>query len=563
MKKTVILGVAVLATLSLSAQTLQEAIKLTDKEQFEKATSLYKQVLATEPQNGEAWFNLGENYFASEKTDSAAYCYRRGAEVNPRFPLNHVGVGKVLWVTGKQTEARAEFDKAVLAVCDKANKFGKPLQARTYREVAEACAEGNQKDLVKAQEFIAKALEFDPKDPETYILKGDVLFEANPRDGSTPLENYKKAAELDGLNAKPIAKKGFMYYRAKNYTAAVEEYTKAIALDPNYSPAYSGRGEANFMAKQYDQATADYDKYLTLNTGSRSARVRYAKFLFLSKKYEECLKEVNALRTTGTTDATLKRVEGYAYTELGQFDNAKAAMDDYFMEQDAEKVIASDYEYMGKIYAGLATKAGASATPANYDSLACEMCVKGAQMDASKDYLYVEAVKLYVKSKKYDKGIAAMRTKMAAGKPETNDYYYLGDAALKGKRWMTADSAWATYIERNPNAYQGYKFRARAQNGLDSTETKTFAAKPFYEEMLKKMKPEELEKNKADLEEAYNYLGLYHLYSKDGKDLPRSRCFFEKVKTLNVGSSITKQVNEVMLMTKELKDVAPGSCELQ
>jgi tetratricopeptide (TPR) repeat protein len=561
MKKIVILGVAALATLSLSAQSLQDAVKLSDKEQFEKATSMFKQVLSTEPQNGEAWFQMGENYFASERTDSAAYCYHRGAEVNPRFPLNHAGVGKVLWTTGKQDEARAQFDKAIATALDKANKFGKPVQARTYREVAQGCSEGKQKDLVKAQELIAKALALDPNDPETYILKGNVLFEANPRDGSAPLENYKKAAELDGLNAKPISKKAFMYYRAKNYAASIEEYTKAIAVDPLYAPAYSGRAEANFMAKQYDPATADMNKYLELNSGSRAARVRYAKFLFLSKKYDECLKEVNALRTTGTTDATLKRVEGYSFTELGQFENAKAAMDDYFMEQDPEKVIATDYEYMGKIYAGLAAKAGAGTMPADYDSLSCAMCVQAALMDPTKDYLYVEAAKLYVKSKKYDKAIATMRTKMAMGKPETNDYYYLGDAALKGKRYANADSAWATYIERNPNAYQGYKFRARTQAGMDSTENKTFAAKPFYEDMLKKMKPEEMDKNKADLEEAYNYLGLYHLYSPTGKDLPRSRCFFEKVKALNVGSNLTKQVNEVMLISKELKDVAPGSCD--
>jgi len=173
----------------------------------------------------------------------------------------------------------------------------------------------------------------------------------------------------------------------------------------------------------------------------------------------------------------------------------------------------------------------------------------------------LEASKAFSKAKAFDKAIAAMKEKIAAGKPETNDYYYLGDAANKGKRWLTADSAWATYIERNPNAYQGYKFRARAQNGLDSTETKTFAAKPYYEQMLAKMKPEEREKYKADLEEALNYMGLYFLYNKEVRDLPRSKCYFEKIVALNAGTSITKQVTDVMLKTKDLKDVTPGTCD--
>ena len=99
------------------------------------------------------------------------------------------------------------------------------------------------------------------------------------------------------------------------------------------------------------------------------------------------------------------------------------------------------------------------------------------------------------------------------------------------------------------------------RQGLDSAETKTFVAKPYYEQMLQKMKPEEKEKYKADLEEAMNFMGLYHLYSQEGKDLPKARCYFDKVSALNAGTSITKQVNEVMLKTKELKDIAPGSCD--
>ncbi|MBL8001670.1 MAG: hypothetical protein JNL05_06900, partial [Flavobacteriales bacterium] len=86
-------------------------------------------------------------------------------------------------------------------------------------------------------------------------------------------------------------------------------------------------------------------------------------------------------------------------------------------------------------------------------------------------------------------------------------------------------------------------------------------AKTWYEQMLARMKPEEKEKYKADQEEALNYMGLFFLYSKEARDLPKAKCYFEKVKALNAGTSITKQVTEVMLQTKELKDVAPGSCE--
>ncbi|MBL8002818.1 MAG: tetratricopeptide repeat protein, partial [Flavobacteriales bacterium] len=511
MKTTVILGAAFLATLTASAQGLPEAVKLTDREQYEKATAVLNNVLAADPQNAEAWFLLGENYFASERSDSAAFCFGRGASVNGRYPLNHVGVGKVMWTKGQASEAKAQFDKAIANATDKANKFGKPLQARTYREIAQAYAEGNQKDLARSQEMIAKALELDPKDPETYILKGNVLFEANPRDGSAPLENYKQAAQLDALSAKPVSKKGFMYYRAKNYSAAIEEYTKAIGIDASYAPAYSGRAEAYFMARDFEKATADMNKYLELNTGNTSARVRYAQFLFLVGKHTESLNEIKDLEGKGVKNLTLQRIKGYDQVELKDAAGAKATLEAYFAEQSPEKVIAGDWEYYGKALVGL-----------GQDSLGAEHMLKAARMDRTKDYNFVEAAKAFSKAKAYDKAIGALKEKIAGGKPETNDFYYLGDAALKGKRWMTADSAWATYIERNPNAYQGYKFRARTQNGMDSLETKTFAAKTWYEQMLARMKPEEKEKYKADQEEALNYMGLFFLYSKEARDLPKA-----------------------------------------
>lgn len=551
MKKSTSLLFLAFTTLSASAQSLQDAIKLTDKEQFEKATSAFKTLLATDPQNGEAWFYLGENYWANERTDSAALCYDRGMGIS-KFPLNHAGAGKVLWVQGKTAEAQAKFDQAIAIACDKANKFSKPQQANAYREVAEALAEGPNKNHAKALEFIAKAIEFDPKNAEVFILKGDVLFDQNPTDGGTPLENgYKPAINLDITNAKPVARKAFMYYRGNNFQASVDEYTKAIGIDPLFAPAYSGRAEAYFKLRDFEKATADMNKYLELNTGNQSARVRNAQFLFLVGKNQESLTEINALESQGVQNIVLKRLKAYNQMELKDAAGAKATLEAYFAEQKPEKIVFSDYEYMGKALSALGN-----------DSLAGENLLKAARMDRTKgSTLFSDAAKAFNKAKLNTRAVETMREKIALGKPETNDYYFLGDAANKGKQWSTADSAWTKYIEMNPNAYQGYKFRARALTGLDSTTTKTFAGKEMYATMLTKMKPEEQEKYKTDVEEALNYLGVAAWLNKEAQDLPKAKCYFEKVKALNAGTSITKEVVEKYLLSKDLKDIAPGTCD--
>lgn len=573
-----------------------EAIKLTDNEQFEKATAAFKHIVESSPNNGEAWFYLGENYFAEDRSDSAEAAYRKGIEVNPNFPLNYAGLGKVLHEQGKINEAQAQFTKATEIAELKANKYSKAQIAATYREEAEGLVAGKTPDYASALAWVKKAIDLYPNDPEAYILKGDILFDQNPRDGSAPLENYKQAMQLDAMNAKPVARKAFMYYRAKNFPSSIEEYTNAITLDPGFAPAYSGRAEAYFMARDFDKANADMQKYLQLNSGSTSARVRNAQFLFLVKKFDESLSEIQALENEGVKNMVLKRLKAFDLTEKGDFAAADSTMQVYFKQQPADKVISLDYEYYGKIYQGLAkdlekdppitidsngtahvngnvakyvgTKQNADGssevsfkiTP--YDSLAAEMYLKAARMDKAKAYLLLDAAKAFTDAKAYDKAVSAMREKINSGKPEVNDWYYMGAMANRAKMYQTADSAWAEYITKQPNIYQGYLYRARSQAGMDTAEVKTWAAKPFYEEVIRKMKPEEQDSHKADLEEAYNYMGLYYLYNEADMDRAKAKCWFEKVSTLGAGTSISQQVNDTFLKMKELKNVEPSECEL-
>jgi tetratricopeptide (TPR) repeat protein len=566
-----ILTIGLTATALGAFAQFPEAIKLTEREQFEKATSAFKAILEASPNNGEAWFYLGENYYANDRIDSAALAYQKGIELNPSFPLNHAGLGKVLRGQGKVAEAKAQFDKATEAATLKANKYSKAQIAAAYREVADGLLAGENPDFNAALPLFDQALALNPKDAAAFIAKGDALFLANPRDGSAPLENYKKAMELEALSALPVARKGFMYYRAQNFPVSIEEYGNAIALDPMFAPAYRGRAEAYFKNREFDKATADMKKYLDLNVGNTSARVRNAQFLFLVEKYDESLQEIQALEAEGVKNMTLKRLKAFDLLEKGDAVAADIAMKAYFAEQPKDMVISVDHEYAAKIGQALskelkqdtaaAVAKGIGVAP--YDSLAGELYLMAAGMDASKDYLYLEAAKAFTDAQLYGRAVDAMRIKVNKPRPEVNDWYYLGSMANRAKMYQTADSAWATYITKQPNIYQGYLYRARAQAGMDTADVKTWTAKPYYEDVIRKMKPAEMDSRKADLEEAYNYMGLYYLYNTNDMDRARAKCWFEKVSALDAGTSITNQVNNVFLKMKELKDQAPAEqCEL-
>lgn len=547
--KTLVLPTLLLSAATAWAQTpLQQAAKLTDNERFEQATTAIRAILAAEPNNGEAWFLLGENYYYNDKLDSAALAYRRGTTVNPLMPLNAVGTGKVLQGQGKTAEAQAAFDAAIANAVDKKTRMPKPMQASVYREAAEGLVYGEVKDPAKSVTYADQAIALNASDAEAYIVRGDALFEQNPRDLSEPMAMYKKAADLEGTNAKPIARRGLVYYRAKNFDASVAEYDNAVRIDPGFAPAYSGRAEAYYFKRDFAKATADYDKYLELNKGNESARVRYAQFLFLVEKYRESLDLITELEAAGVKNNVLARLKGYNMVELNDTTNAMATMEAYLAEQPEDQLISSDLQYYGRAIALLGN-----------DSLAGEKLLGAAAMKNADPELYLEAAKHFYKAKMYARAAQAYRSKVTHGKAEVNDWYYLGDAANRAKMFGLADSAWAKYVEYQPGIYQGYLGRARANVGLDSTRT-TWQAKPFFEDVLRKLGPEEITKSPLVAEEAYFYLGFHHFYGT--KDMGAAKCWFEKVVALNAGSSSTKTAND-MVKGEALKDVRATSCELQ
>lgn len=537
------------AVVGAQAQTVAEAIALTESERFEKAGTTLRSLLAASPTDGEAWFYLGENYFENDREDSAAYCYNKGVEVNPRQPLNYAGQGKVLWVKGQRDQAVAKFNEAIGIATDKANKFTKKLQAQTQREVAEGYASGNNKDLAKAMAAVDAAIALDATDPEAFILKGDIMWEQNPTDASQPVALYKKASDLRTTSAKPVARRGLVYHRARNFDAAIAEYDKAIGIEPGFAPAYRGRAEAYFGKRDFAKAKADYDEYLKLNSGSQSAMVRYAQFLYLVQDYKQSLDLIGKLQAAGVDNNTLLRIKGYDQVELKDSANAMATLDAYFAKQPQEKVVPSDLQYYGRAVALMGN-----------DSLAGEKIMAAAAMPNADPDLYLEAGSYFQKAKLFDRAVLAYQAKTNSSKVVVNDWYYLGGAAQKAEQYEVADMAWTKYTERQQNIYQGYLGRARANVGLDPEKT-TWQARPFFEEALRKMKPEDIAGKAAkDAEEAMFYLAFYHFYGS--KDLPAAKCWFQKVKELNTGTERTKQSSD-MLLSKELKDQPAATCELE
>ena len=482
------------------AQNLKNAIKLTDSEQFENADKVFQQLMLAEPTNGVNYFYCGENDFKNDELEKARVYYQKGIDVNPANALNYIGIGKIQWYQKNETEAKANFFKAIT--------ISKSKDPVVLMKIAEAYINAINKNLPEALSLLSQAIALDPKNPEVYILMGDAFLEQG--DGSKANVNYERATDLDKASVKALLRSGQLFGRAKNNSLALDYYKKAEKIDSTFAPAYREKAELYGRSGQFERAIGQYKKYLALNNNNLSARTRYASFLFASKKYAEAIIEIKEVQKQDTTNAIMYRLLAYSYYETGDFANGMININKFFDKaaKQGTKIISSDYSYQGKLLG----KTG-------QDSLGIVILTKalGSETDTTKiAELNSDIGNIYFKAKKAAISVPYFEKNIALkGKNATpTDYNRLGSAYFSSKEYLKADSAFVMITRGMHDLPLGYLWRARSNSNLDPKNV-TWLAKPFYETYISKVKPEEIEKNKKELIEANDYLGFYYFAKKD------------------------------------------------
>ena len=538
---------ASLICLNLNAQTLNDAIRLTDNEQYEAATAAFRQLIEKEPGNATNYYYLGENYLLSDNDDSALVMFDLGAKADPANFLPQIGHVKYLMdmysvaemkrnsnianddylkvkanydklpqksvedevhvneMKAKAGEAEALYQTAIANVktaqiqLDETVAKAGPKNAQVLIEAADALIHFKNKDLDKAKGYLDKASSLQPKNAEVKILYGDVYSELN--NGTLAADYYNKALDLDPKSVKAIVNKGRLYKRSTNFEGAADEFKNAIKIDDSFAPAHRELGECYYRLGKLEDAKAEYRKYLELSKNNCDARFRYASFLYLSKDYAGAIQEINQLRNTcDANNARLLRVTAYSLYEIKDTAKSMAAIEKLFEKVSEGNLIEEDYEYAGKIY-----------ILNNKDSLGVDMLRKAYLMDSNRCDLLTEIYKSYDKMKKYQEAAAMMQEKIQSCKGATvADYFNLGRSYFFSTNYISADSAFAKVNELSPKYASGFLWRAKANSFIDSTMTLGLA-KPHYEKYIEVATADTAgaAKYKSGLIEAYRYLAAY------------------------------------------------------
>lgn len=543
---------------SVFAQSLADAKKAIDAEQYQKAKGMLKNLTVTQPTNDENLFYLGWVYIVQDYPDSAKAAFTKGIAANPKSALNYVGMGVVALQSKDNSGAASSFTQALSFTSKKDSKpylyigRGYLLDAHDGKFPADKAN--------AAIDALNKGKTANPKDAEVMVELGNAY--RSQLNSNSAYDAYTAALALDPKSPAANVAEGVLWRYADNFEDSEKQFQAAIAIDPNYGPAYrelaetdlvEAQGNIKVASQKVKEGVENYKKFLSLTDQSVESLLRYADFLVNAGDYKTLQEVTTQLSKSTSSNARVYRYLGYAAYENKDYANGLTALNTWFAKAAPNRILPLDYLYLGRlqIASGKDTVKG------------IENMKKVADLDTTKTQdVYNEIVNVYKakrdylnQAKTYEEIIGKVH-----GKLLLNEHFYLGfsdyfafraqSAAAKKDPSIKPDSTLLvkgdsalSYVQKKAATqlyyYPLYRAYINDIKDADYANLKGLS-KPFYEQLIQILgaKTPLTDGEKRYLADAYAYLGNYYEYHD--KDDAKALENFTKAKDLNPDNGYAK-----------------------
>lgn len=495
MKKLIALMTLSLVICQASAQRIEDGYKALDMEDYNLAKKIFSKLLVSNPTDANLLMQLGNACAMTSSKDSMLNYYNLAAR-DENSSLHKIAVGKVEYFMGKKPDAKATFESAL--------KKAKGKDVILPLEISYAYMSPISPDYYEAAYYLNKAKEIDYKNQRVLVNLGNAYSLAK-EDGKA-MTAYEQAASY-GDNAVVSYKMGVTNTYAKNYTAAIEDFEKAVKIDPAYAEAYEKLGEVYYLNKQYNKAGPMFKKYVELRADDEKASERYANFLYLKDDFENLKKELPAYIALQPDNIQFNRLLGYSLYETKSYDSALTYMTKFFdlAQKQNFKPVTMDYMYLGNTY-----------TAMDKDSLAFDAYKNAQVLDPNKAEINEKLADASFKTKKWNDAIYYLNLVNAkAEKPSANNLFKLGRCYYVTNDYTNAESTFKKLSEIIPEQTYGWLWLGKTQSKMENKDKPAGLAEAAYQAFIG-VGQADMDKNKKDLIDAYNYIGLVR-YNRNDK----------------------------------------------
>ena len=554
MKKTTItfLMAGILSIASVKAQTLQEGINHLYADRFKSAISIFEKLLATNPNNIDATYWLGQAYFemdeyAGTRLAAVRDLYSKALQTSSNAPLIVVGMGHLELREGKTNEARQKFESAITTT--RTRKGDDPV---ILNAIGRANTDAKQGDLAYAIAKLEEAAKRDDKNPDIYLNLGNAYRKARPGEGGgQAYQNYHKALSVSPNFARAYVRIAALFEAQKNWDLMLENLNKSVEVDPKFTKGYYELFYYYFYRNRLTEAEDYLKKYISSKTPETDIQdeYMYAQLCYVKKDYQCTITKSQAVVANmgDKTKPKVYRLLAYANYDKGDYNEALKNSNIFFEKKNPDDFGAKDY----KLRADILAKTGGAPD----DILKTYMA--GAAMDtvlADKIDLLNQGAKLFKDMKMRDKELVLLEEVLRIKpKPTINDYFNATLAAYFSNQNTKSRDYALKMEELFPAEMYGYVWAFNNSMILDTVKKDSIAVPDALK--LYEFTSKDTAKYKKDYITAVRYLAGY--YINDAQDKEKSLEFFQK--WLEVDTANAVKIQEFIDQIKKQPPARPGN----
>jgi tetratricopeptide (TPR) repeat protein len=289
---------------------LTQAESAIEKHDYASAEPLLKKVVASDPNNFQAWFDLGFVYNGLGNFQESIAAYRKSVAAKPDVFESNLNLGLMLAKTG-QPDAE-QFLRAATTLTPTANVD--EGHARAWLSLAHVLENSKPDEAIEAYKQTA-ALE--PKDTEPYLSAGLLLEKENHF--AEAEQEYKQALALDPNSSDALTGLANIYMRGQRFADADPILRKLIAMHPEDVPARVQLARILVVLGRNDEAVAQLQSALTLDPGNSTVQRDLADLYTSSKKYDLAEAQYRSLLAANPNDADLHHGLGVVFLKERKF----------------------------------------------------------------------------------------------------------------------------------------------------------------------------------------------------------------------------------------------------
>lgn len=454
--------------------------------------------------------------------NEAAKYFNEGAQANPEYAFNFIGLGGIQLKNGDKKMAEDLFKNA-----EKLGKKDAAVQVAIARAYYNADPVAYTKEIEKRLE---KARKIDMKEADIYLFEGD--RKKDNKDFGGAAGQYEMAANYNNDATEAYVKYANLFTMV-NPQFAIDMLNKLLALNPNSALAQREIANAYYNAGQYADAAKHYGNYVKNPNHFKQDEDRYAFLLFYGGNYQDGYDYSSALLQQNPGNFTAQR---YQFMNAAQIKEMKDQLLPMAEKLYATHKASPENKFAPIDYILIADEFNSADRPDEAQAILQE----AINDNPENPEFYKQLAMTFVNENNLSKAADTYLGYLShSEKPGYNDFiqqatfaFYAGvenkekDSAAADKYYAMAQEYANKAAEILPDNYKPKKFNGDIAMQKATKEEAGAAAVPAYTEAITLLEASENPARYAnDAKLMYNYMGNYYL---DQKDVAKAKEYFNK-----------------------------------